>query len=96
MLQLVMERGVLPGAQIQNIRGQLPRIKQRAAVFDRAAVNVKYDISVHKTLTAANNCPTQKKWSRLFLSLTKSPTQYKQKDISTEAGVLTFCKGESQ
>lgn len=34
------------------------------------------------------------KWSHLFLSLSKSPTQYKQKDISTAADVLTFCKGE--
>ena len=32
--------------------------------------------------------------SRLFIILSKSPTQYKQKGISVAADARTFCKGE--
>ena len=49
VLEMVMKRGILPGTQVQNIRGQFPGIKQCSTVFDCAAVNVKYDISIQRT-----------------------------------------------
>jgi alpha-L-fucosidase len=38
--------------------------------------------------------PLENNSSQLFIILSKSPTQYKQKGISVAADAFTFCKGE--
>ena len=57
-----MERGMLLGTHVQNVRGQFKSVKQRAAIsaiyLDGAAVNVEYDISIHQSSTYFKNCPT--------------------------------------
>ena len=54
-----MERGMLLGTHVQNVRGQFKSVKQRAAIsaiyLDGAAVNVEYDISIHQSSTSSYN-----------------------------------------